>query len=582
MLWRRKWLFALPATVILAVVAAVIMMLPPKYSSEAVIFIEDQNIPEDLVPSLMSDYIDRRLSMLSQRVLMRGNLLEIIDNYDLYEDEWATMSRRMLADRMREDIVVFPVSTEVRDPQSGRRSEVTIAFKIRFIYTDPQTAQRITSELVSAYLATNLEVRRDVAEQTTSFFAEERKRVERRIADIEERLTRFQEENRELLPEEIAFSRQLLSNVEQQLTTVDRDLRALKERESFLTTQLALTEEFQLREGRATATPETELELLRAELATARARYSSSHPDVRRLAREVRSLEGVVGQRSGVTALLDREAALSAELAQLRQRYTDDHPDVVRVQRQLASVRESIDTAGGSGQTQPGGSVERNPAFVQLKSQLNSVQTELRSVAEQREQLRQERLELQERLARAPAVEREYTRLSRDLENAIADRDILADKEASAQLSRSLETEAVGERLVLAEPATLPEFPTSPNKKLILAIGLVLSMGSGGASVVLGELLDRRIRSAGDLVAILGDTPLVQLPSLLNAADHRRIWIRRIVILLAIAGVVAGSLWWIDRAVMPLDVLMLQTQSQLEALWSRTFPTAGSALDGAS
>lgn len=568
--WRRKWFGILPAALILAGVIALAFMLPEKYQSSATIFVEEQDIPEDLVPSLINDYVDRRLDILTRTVLLRSNLEELIDRYELYPDARETMPPAALIDRLREDIDVVLVSTEVTDPRSGRSGKTTVAFEVSFTYGDAEIARRVTNDVVSLFLATNLEERRDAAEQTTAFFASERASIEARIAQIEDRFTTFQTENRLLLPDETAFSRTMVANLEEQLSVIERDIRALKEREGFLTTQLALTDEFLSVNGlRGAVTPESQLEVSRAELATARARYSPSHPDVVRLQREVRALETAVGQRSGGggAALAEQEAALAAELGALRERYTADHPDVVRLQRELAAVR----TAVADVPTTPIGGVERNPVFVQLKAQLNSVQTELLSLEQQRAEVQAERIELQERLARAPAVEREYTRLNRELENAILDREIIADKEATAQLGRALETEAVGERLSLAEPPTTPLSPISPNKTLIMLVGFLMATGVGGGSMFLAELFDRSIRSADDLARLINDSPLVVIPTIVTADDRKRIWTMRIAGA-AIVGIVAvGSLLWLNHAVGPLDVLRFDMQNRVGAWWSTVF-----------
>jgi len=391
--------------------------------------------------------------------------------------------------------------------------------------------------------------------------------LEDRITWLENELAEFQRDNRELLPEEATFKRQLLANTEQQLRSLDQDLRSLREREGFLTTELALTDQFVPadRRGGPAASPEAQLELLRAELATARARYSASHPDVVRLQREVASLESVVGERSGATRLLDQEEALIGELTSLRERYTDAHPDVQRVQNELERVRSAIRNLGGRnaiGDLGGSGTV-RNDAYVQLSAQLNSIQTQIRSIEEQRRQLREERETLQEQLARAPAVEREYTRLTRSLKNAITDREALADKETSASLSGALESSAVSERFVLAEPASLPLAPVSPKEKLILAVGFVLAMGCGGAAVMTAEFLDRSIRSTRELSQLLGDSPLATIPTLVSPAERRLLWGRRTAITLAIVFVGAIGLLAIHHSLTPLDLLFYEARASL-------------------
>ena len=568
--WRRKWFLIIPAALVFAAAVGTILMLPPLYRSQATILVEPQDIPDNLVPSLVTEQIDRRLQIITQRVMVTDNLLRIADRHDLYADERETLSRGAIAAKVGERIETDTLVTQFNDQQSGRSGQATLAFQISFADGDPDLAHQVTNDLVSIYLSNNTESRRAVAEQTTSFLAEEREALDERVASIEDELTTFKTEHRELLPEEAAFKRQLLNNLEQRLRSLESDLRTLRERESYLSTQLALTDEFESGRG-GRENPETRLELLRAELATARARYSSSHPDVVRLQREVRSLEQVVGARAGSSALAEQEAQLSAELATLRDRYTDQHPDVQRVQRELVQLRETMSEGGDSDASTAG--VSRNSAYVQLSAQLNSVEAEINSIAEQRAQLREERVTLQEQLARAPEVEREYNRIVRRLENALADREKLADKETTARLSGTLEATAAGERLTLVEPPSLPNSPSSPNKKLILAIGFLLAAGSGGTLAMLAEFLDRSIRSASDLVRIVGDSPLAAIPLLTTPADQRRKWAKRLGIAALVGLVVAGGLTWVHQQIAPLDVLGYQAMTQAEQWMGTVVPS---------
>ncbi len=557
MLWRRRWWFVLPAGLVVAAAMTAVTTMSPVYRSEATILVESQDIPEDLVPSLVTDFVDRRLDVLTRRVMLSSSLLELIERHDLYPELRETLPRTELVERMRDDITVQVLSTDVTDPRTGRTAETTVAFEIRFDYGDRGDARRVVDDLVSLYLSLNVESRREVAEQATSFLAEERSRIDRRIAEVEEELAVFQTENRELLPEEAAFKRRLLANMEERLQNLQSNLQSLREREGFLQTQLALTDEYErvdLR-GRFSATPETQLELSRAELATARARYSDNHPDVVRLKREVRSLEAVTGARGGGSELIEREAALAAELARLRERYTDDHPDVRRVRRELTAVRDSLNEGGGLGPT-----AERNDAYVQLSAQLNSVRAEIRAINSRVQQLDTERLDLQQQLGRAPAVEREYSRLMRDLESAIAQRERLSEKQTTASLSGSLETNAISERLTLAEPASVPLEPVSPNTKLILALGLVLAVGSGGTSALLAEYLDRSVRSAKQLARMLGDAPLAMIPTIRSPRERRFIWLKRGGVAGTVMIFVGLGLVWVDREVTSLTVLSYRAQ----------------------
>jgi uncharacterized protein involved in exopolysaccharide biosynthesis len=399
----RKWAFIIPLGLALVAAVGANALLPELYRSEATILIESQDVPENVVPSLVSEQIDRRLQVITQEVMVTSNLVRIAERHGLYADERDELSLNAVAGRMRSRIETEPVVTPFNDAQTGRTGQMTLAFRIAFSDPDPRMARDITNALVDAYLSSNLESRRAVAERTTDFLAKEREQLDRTIASIEDELAEFKTANRELLPEEAEFKREVVGNVEQRLRSLESDLRILRERESYLATQLALTEEFETGNGRG-ETPESRLEVLRAELASAQARYRPNHPDVVRLEREVRSLEQVVGRRTGASTLAERESVLLGQLATLRDRYTDEHPDVQRVRRELAAVRRELEASGGRNLAT---SVNRNPAFVQLSSQLNSVRAEIASIEDQRAELRAERETLQQQLARAPEVERD-------------------------------------------------------------------------------------------------------------------------------------------------------------------------------
>ena len=163
------------------------------------------------------------------------------------------------------------------------------------------------------------------------------------------------------------------------------------------------------------------------------------------------------------------------------------------------------------------------------------------------------------------------SRLQRELENAIADRDILADKETTAKLSGALETEAMGERLVLTEPPTAPTSPERPNRKLILAIGLVLAVGSGGFAVTAAEFLDRSIRAAANLAQILGDTPLVSIPVIVTPRDRRRVWTTRVAVMGGLLAVIVAGIFAVDAMFVPLDVLGYEAQNRVSDWWQRLF-----------
>jgi uncharacterized protein involved in exopolysaccharide biosynthesis len=78
MFCRRRWWLALPAFGIWMAVWAVAWFLPAVYRSETVILVEQQKVPETLVVPNVSADLQDQLQNLTQQILGRVNLLDII------------------------------------------------------------------------------------------------------------------------------------------------------------------------------------------------------------------------------------------------------------------------------------------------------------------------------------------------------------------------------------------------------------------------------------------------------------------------------------------------------------------------
>jgi polysaccharide biosynthesis transport protein len=66
----------------------------------------------------------------------------------------------------------------------------------------------------------------------------------------------------------------------------------------------------------------------------------------------------------------------------------------------------------------------------------------------------------------------------------------------------------------IISPASIPERPTSPKKKLILALALIIGCAAGGGLAFVAEQLNPRIYSGTQLLTTTGLKPLVTIPKL--------------------------------------------------------------------
>jgi uncharacterized protein involved in exopolysaccharide biosynthesis len=225
--------------------------------------------------------------------------------------------------------------------------------------------------------------------------------------------------------------------------------------------------------------PADRLKYLRTEYARAKALYSEDHPDVQRLKREMEGLEAATTLDADIAkseANDDRRQLDDAktQLASARQRYSTDHPDVLRLERLVASLESRVpahapERAADSG-TSPDEPTDRpvrasadNPPYIQIQSQREAAVTQIRALHKKRNELQATLAGLEKHLAETPAVERDYNAMLRDLDSAQIEYRQVRQKQMEAETAQNLETERKGERFTLIEPPFTPEEPTSPN-----------------------------------------------------------------------------------------------------------------------
>jgi hypothetical protein len=95
-------------------------------------------------------------------------------------------------------------------------------------------------------------------------------------------------------------------------------------------------------------------------------------------------------------------------------------------------------------------------------------------------------------------------------------------KQTEVQVSQNLETERKGERFTLIEPPQPPEKPISPNRPLLLVMGVFLSLACGAGAVTAREAIDASVRGPGDIRQLLRVPALASIPVIVTREDRAR------------------------------------------------------------
>jgi succinoglycan biosynthesis transport protein ExoP len=513
---RRMAVFAIAATVFIAG-ALFALLWPPTYESKATILIKEQDIPPELVQSTVTSYASQRIQAISQRVMARSKLSEIINEYGLYAEDRERLTSEQIVEEMRENIDLNMIDAEVVDPRTGRPTAATIAFQLSFSGEHPEQVQKVANELMSLYLKENLRERSEKATETFTFLDEEAKRLSNNIAALDERLAAFKAEHAYSLPELSELNRQVLDRTEREMSDIDTQIRSLQERKILLQGQLAQIKPFG---ADANLDPATRLQALRTQYYGLIARYSEDHPDVIRVKREIEGLEQEIGGVDSSAEQLKQIEALRGELAALKKKYSDEHPDVIKLTRQIESLERSAKRAPARAALASAAAQNPdNPAYVQLKSQLEAADAELRALRSKKEDLRSKLAEYEQRLVKTPQVEAEYRSLARQFELETGKYKEISAKKMSAKIAQELEKDSKGERFEIVEPPIRPEEPVSPNRPAILFLSLVLALGSGIGFAAVAESMDDSVHGSKSIATTLGAAPLATIPYLENEVE---------------------------------------------------------------
>jgi uncharacterized protein involved in exopolysaccharide biosynthesis len=528
--WRRRRTFMAAAGIAGIATVSLAMLLPATYRSTATILIEQQEIPQELVRSVITSFADQRVQVISQRVMTTQNLLTLIDRYDLYADIRQRVPREELLQKMRDDIAMKMISADVIDPRSGRPTQATIAFSVSYQSRSPDLALKVANDLTSLYLNENLTSRTQMSQQTATFFTEESQRQAAHIAELDRELADFKKKHHHDLPELAQLNVQTLERTELEVRDAQSKVDSLDSERILLQAQLAQinpTNQVFSDTGQRVMGPEDRLKVLKSLLASYKAKYSPGHPDIISTQREIEGLEKEVKSDDDTGDRLRQLDDARAQLARAREKYSPEHPDVLRLQRTVESLEASVDAAAAVGKRRPPDSHADNPVYIQVKGQLDAIDIERDAAAKRLSDLHVKLDDYERRLAQSPEVEKQFREMARALDTAQLKYQEILSKQTEVQVSGNLESERKGERFTMIEPPLKPERPISPNRTLIVIAGLLLSLAVGAAAAAAHESFDASVRGAADIRALLQVPALASIPTIVT--NHDRIQRKRII-----------------------------------------------------
>lgn len=499
---RRKWLILVPF--IVGVTASVVMArrVPELYRSETLIMVVPQRIPDSYVKPTDATRIEDRLHSISEQIQSRSRLERIILDFNLYPEQRAAGSMEEVVQRMRDDIWV------------GIEGQSQESFRVSYVSTDAQLAQKITERLASWFIEENLRDREKVASSTNAFLESELQDAKRRLVEHENKLESYRRRFSGQLPSQLETNIQSIQNSQLQLQAVSESINRARERRLLIERQLADAQTMPAGTGSGGAPQDPaqlssaqQLETAQASLASARLRYTPDHPDVRALERKIGELQTKVAEEAARPQSDVAKVLTPSEAARLK-RAKDYQAEIEVLDRQIA--------------------------------------------ASQTEQARLHRTlaDYQAKVDAVPSRESELVELTRDYSTLQSTYASLLAKREDSKLAANLEKRQIGQQFKVLDPPSLPERPVNARARQQVLFG-----GSAGG-LLLGLLLvafleyrDSSLKTEADVVRVLSLPVLALVPLMISEAEQashrrRRMLVRTVTIALVVGSAAAVMAIW--------------------------------------
>src|SRR6266851_7559569 len=206
---RRKWVGIVVFAVVLTAVASVATFLPDIYRATATVLVERHLVPETFVKSSVTGEVEMRLQTISQEILSRARLVDLIRRLGLYPDLQDEVEGAI--QKMRRDIQL-----ELKGVQQTSGRSATVAFNLSYQGRDPETAARVANALASLYVEENVRLREQQAAGTAEFLRLQVAEAKKRLDEQEQRVRSFRTRFIGELPQQMAVNLATLERLQVQ------------------------------------------------------------------------------------------------------------------------------------------------------------------------------------------------------------------------------------------------------------------------------------------------------------------------------------------------------------------------------
>lgn len=441
---------------------------PKLYKCTSLLKYQRQSInPTAMSPDDIRTQTRDAVETVTQQIMSRSSLEEIIKKFDLYEQSRRNLPMEDIVEMMRER----HIKTDLQ-----RNGDV---FEVSYIGDDQEKVLKVTNALAARFIEENLRYRQEMASQTSSYIKDELKMAKDALDKKELAMRDYKLRYYNEMPEQLTNNMNRLNSLQEQYQNNQESVQELERTRLLVQEQIALR-----KESLAQLTPEP---------VSRNASPSSKNSEL-----------------SDITQL-------RLKLKNLQTKYTDKHPEIRRLKKTL----QNLESKQGKGTSADSEESFFDPQIMELKQQLKDVELNIAQLKEEREELLGQIQKYEGWIAAAPIREAEWSALTRDYEQFDQHYQHLVTQSLQAESAQTLENQQKGSQFKIVDAAHFPEEPFKPDFLKIMLMTFMLSLGAGAGLAMGLEILGTSFKDPNEVEKYLDIPVICAVPVLYTEKEIR-------------------------------------------------------------
>ncbi len=468
---RRRYLFIAVSLFCLSVIVWGSYIMPKIYEAKSTVFIE-RNVIRNLVQGMVvTPSIEERLRVLTYAMMSRNMLLNVINAMDLDIKAKNEASMESIVKDFQDNTKIMVKGNDL--------------FVVSYKGGNPKIVRDYVNTLVSEYIEENTSSKRREAFGATKFLSDQIDFYKKKIEEAEERLMSFRREKGLTLATD---ERTLVSSIKQNKDEMENTEVKIKE--------------------------------LEAKKAKMKQQLSGEEPF---------TIAIIDKEKGDGSSLSTRLKMLEQKIPMLLTRYTENYPEVIKTRAEIETIKKQIEAqkqSQGAENASEGdlgsGTSMMNPLYQQLKEDLFRTDSEIDSLKAKITILNIRLKKSESEMQNIPKEKKDLSDIERDRDTHQKIYEQLLSRLGQSEVSEQMEVQDKGTTFRVVDPAILPTRPVSPNRVLLILIGIVAGAAAGVGAVLLSDYLDNSIRDIDTLKSQLGLQVLAVIPKITTDDDIKK------------------------------------------------------------